>query len=138
MPINTGAEMAKVNQILRKKGKKELILIIESFIEKYPELESLIKIEKSEIIVKIKKLFSYFWEWNQVNDLIFQLDIILEGIKKDKKLWDKNLFNELEISADIIINNQENVHGEDEIALFIEEWFELMGEVFIRTKPSID
>ena len=130
--------MTKITQILKKKDKKELIFIIESFIEKYPKLESLIKIEKREIIVKIKKLFSYFWKWNQVNDLIFQLDIILEGIKKDKRSWDKNLLNELEISADIMIDNQENVHGEDEIALFLEEWFELMGEVFIRTKPSID
>ena len=130
--------MTKITQILKKKDKKELIFIIESFIEKYPELESLIKIEKREILVKIKKLFSYFWKWNQVKALIFQLDIILEGIKKDKKSWDKNLLNELEISANIMIDNQENVHGEDEIALFLEEWFELMGEVFIRTKPSID
>jgi len=130
--------MTKITQILKKKDKKELIFIIESFIEKYPKLESLIKIEKREITVKIKKLFSYFWKWNQVKDLIFQLDIILEGIKKDKRSWDKNLLNELEISADIMIDNQENVHGEDEIALFLEEWFEVIGGVFIRTKPSIN
>ena len=130
--------MTKIYQILNKKEKKELISIIKSFIDKYPELESLIKIEKREITVKIKKLFSYFWKWNQVKDLIFQLDIILEGIKKDKRSWDKNLLNELEISADIMIDNQENVHGEDEIALFLEEWFEVIGGVFIRTKPSIN
>src|SRR3989338_10052510 len=100
--------MTKINQILSKKEKKELILIIEDFIGKYPELESLIKIEKREIIVKIKKLFSYFWKWNQVKNLIFQLDIILEGIKKNKKSWDRNLLNELEISANIMIDNQEN------------------------------
>jgi len=129
--------MTKINQILSKKEKKELILIIENFIDKYPELESLIKIEKREIIVKIKRLFSYFLEWNQVKDLIFQLDIILEGIKKNKKSWDKDLLNELEISADIMINSIDNVHGEDEIAIFLEEWFEIIGEVFIRTKPSI-
>ena len=129
--------MTKINQILRKKEKEELILIIKNFIDKYPELESLIKIEKREIIVKIKKLFSYFWEWNQVKDLIFQLNIILEGIKKNKKSWDKDLLNELEISADIIINKIDNVHGEDEIEIFLEEWFEIIGEVFIRTKPNI-
>ncbi len=129
--------MTKINQILKKKEKKELIFIIENFIDKYPELESLIKIEKNEVTMKIKKLFSHFWEWNQVNDLIFQLGIILEGIKKNKKSWNKELLNELEISADIMINNQENVHGEDEIAIFLEEWFEIIGEVFIRTKPSI-
>ena len=129
--------MTKINKILRKKEKKELILIIEDFIGKYPELESLIKIEKREIIVKIKKLFSYFWKWNQVKDLIFQLDIILEGIKRNKKSWDRNLLNELEISAGIMIKNMDNVHGEDEIAIFLEEWFEIIGEVFIRAKPSI-
>ena len=64
------------------------------------------------------------------------MDIILEGVKKNKKSWDKDLLNELEISADIMINNQENVHGEDEIAIFLEEWFEIIGEVFIRTNPS--
>jgi|SRR3989344_573533 len=129
--------MTKINQILSKKEKKELILIIENFIDKYPELKSLIKMEKREIIVKIKKLFSYFWEWNQVKDLIFQLNIILEGIKKNKKLWNKDLLNELEISADIMINKIDNVRGEDEIEIFLEEWFEIIGEVFMRTKPSV-
>lgn len=130
--------MTKITQILNKKEKKELIQIIERFIYKYPELESLIKIEKREIVVKIKKLFSYFWEWNQVKDLIFQLDLIFEGIKKDKKSWDKSLLNELEIGADIMIKGQDNVHGEDEMAIFLEEWFEIMGEVFLKTKPNIN
>ena len=66
------------------------------------------------------------------------MDLILEGVKKDKKSWDKNLLKELEISANVMINGQENVHGEDEIAIFLEEWFETMGEIFIRTKPSIE
>ena len=65
------------------------------------------------------------------------MDIILEGIKKNKKSWDKDVLNELEISADIMINNIDNVHGEDEIAIFLEEWFEIIGTVFIRTKPGI-
>ena len=130
--------MTTINQILKKKEKKELITIIENFVGKYPELESLIKVEKSKVTVKIRKLFSHFWEWNQVNDLIFQLDLILEGIKKDKSSWDKNLLNELEISANIMINGMDNVHGEDEIAIFLEEWFEVIGGVFIRTKPSIN
>jgi len=130
--------MTKITQILKKKDKKELITIIENFVGKYPELESLIKVEKSKVTVKIRKLFSHFWEWNQVNDLIFQLDLILEGIKKDKSSWDKNLLNELEISANIMINGMDNVHGEDEIAIFLEEWFEVIGGAFIRTKPSIN
>ena len=130
--------MTTINQILKKKEKKELITIIENFVGKYPELESLIKVEKSKVTVKIRKLFSHFWEWNQVNDLIFQLDLILEGIKKDKSSWDKNLLNELEISANIMINGMDNVHGEDEIAIFLEEWFEVIGGVFIRIKPSIN
>lgn len=130
--------MTKIHQVLNKKGKKELIQIIEKFIDKYPELESLIKIEKNDIIVKIRKLFSYFWKWNQVKDLIFQLDLILEGIKKDKKSWNKCLLDELESGADIMIKGQDNVHGEDEIAIFLEEWFETMGEVFLKTKPDIN
>ena len=77
--------MTKIKQGLNKKSKKELIELIENFVEKYPELESLIKIRKKEIVIKINGLFSYFWEWNQVKELIFQLDIILESIKKDKK-----------------------------------------------------
>ena len=129
--------MAKIKQILNKKSKKELVELITNFIEKYPELESLIKIERKEIVVKIKDLFSYFWKWNQVKDLIFQLDIILESIKKDKKSWDKDLLNEMEASADTIIKKIDNVHGEDEIAIFLEEWFETIGEIFIKTKPNI-
>ena len=129
--------MAKTSQILDKKSKTELIEIIDNFIDKYPELESLIKIERMEIIAKIKKLFSYFWEWNQVRDLIFQLDIILESIKNDKKSWDKNLLTEMETSANIIIHKIDNVHGEDEIEIFLEEWFETMGQIFLKTKPNI-
>lgn len=129
--------MVKIKQILNQKNKKELIQLIENFIDKYPELESLIKIERNKIIVKIKDLFSYFWEWNQVKDLIFQLDIILESIRKNKKSWDNDLLNVMELSADIIINKIDNVHGEDEIAIFLEEWFETIGEIFIKTKPNI-
>ncbi|HLC84292.1 MAG TPA: hypothetical protein VJH22_00690 [Candidatus Nanoarchaeia archaeon] len=129
--------MTKISQILSKKEKKELIPIIEKFIYKYPELESSIRIEKREIIPKIKNLFSHFWDWNQVKVLILQLEIILDGVKTNKKSWDKELLRELEISADIMIRNMDNVHGEDEIALFLEDWFETIGEVFIRTKPSI-
>jgi len=129
--------MAKIKQILNKKSKKELVELIENFIDKYSELESLINIEKKEIVVKIKDLFSYFWEWNQVKSLIFQLDIILESIRKNKKSWDKTLLDEMEISADIMINKIDNVHGEDEIAIFLDEWFETMGEMFIKTKPTI-
>ncbi|MEW5897207.1 MAG: hypothetical protein AB1668_05915 [Nanoarchaeota archaeon] len=130
--------MTKIHQLLNKKEKKELINIIENFIQKYPELESVIKIEKKEIVIKIKKLFSHFWEWNQVKDLIFQLDIILEGIKKSKKSWDKSLLQEMEDSANIIIKGQDNVHGEDEVAIFLEDWFETMGNVFMNTKPSLN
>ena len=98
----------------------------------------MIKIERVEIIAKIKNLFSYFWEWNQVKDLIFQLDIIMESIKKDRKSWDKQLLSEIETSANIIINKIDNVHGEDEISILLEEWFETMGEIFLKTKPSIE
>ena len=128
--------MTKINQLLQKKEKEELISIIECCVNKYPELKALIKLEKRDITIKIKKLFSNVLEWNQVRELIFQLDLILEGIKKNKKSWNKDLFNELEMSAKIVINNIENVHGEDEISIFLEEWFELMGEVFMKTNPS--
>ena len=92
--------MTKLRQVLNKKEKKELIGIIENFIEKYPELESVIKMDKKEITSRIKGLFSHLWEWNQVKQLIFQLDIILEGINKNRKLWDKNLLQEMEKCAD--------------------------------------
>lgn len=128
--------MTKIHQLLIKKEKKELISIIENFTEKYPELKSVIKIEKNGIVVKIKKLFSHFWEWNQVDHLIFQLDLILEGINKSKKSWGKILLQEMEEGANIMIKGQDNVHGEDEIAIFLEEWFETMGEVFLKTNPS--
>ena len=43
----------------------------------------------------------------------------------------------METSANIIINKIDNVHGEDEIAIFLEEWFETIAEIFINTKPNI-
>ena len=126
-----------INQILQEKSKEELIELLENFICKHPELKSLVKIERKEMISKIKRLFSDFWEWDEVNDLIFQLETILEGIRRNKDLWDKNLLNDMELCSNIMINNVENVHDEGDLGIFLEDWFETYGEVFSKTKPGI-
>jgi len=126
-----------INQILAKKSKEELIELLETFIDKHPELKSLIRTEGKEIISKIKALFSNFWDWDEVNDLISQLETILEGIRRNKNLWNKNLLNDMDACSHIMINNVENVHDEGDLGLFLEDWFETYGDMFSATKPTI-
>ena len=126
-----------INQILAKKSKEELIELLETFIDKHPELKSLIRTEGKEIISKIKALFSNFWDWDEVNDLISQLETILEGIRRNKNLWNKNLLNDMDACSHIMINNVENVHDEGDLGLFLEDWFGTYGDMFSATKPTI-
>src|SRR3989338_5072703 len=70
-----------MEDILEKKSKEELVGLIIEFLSRHPELKSLVKIERKEIVSKIRSLFSDFVEWNEVHDLIAQLETILEGIR---------------------------------------------------------
>lgn len=126
-----------LNQILTKRSKKELVELVETFIGKHPELKSYIKIERKEIISKIKALFSNFWEWDEVSNLIFQLETLLEGIRKNKNQWNKNLLDEMKICSTIMTDNVDNVHDEGDLAMFLEDWFQTYGEIFAYFKPTV-
>jgi len=83
-----------LSQILAKKSKTELINLIETFIEKHPELKIFVIIKHKEIISKIKRLFSQSWEWDEIQDLIDHLETILEGIRLNKQqIGNKTLFD---------------------------------------------
>ena len=124
-----------IKDVLDKKSKEELAGLIIEFLSRHPELKSLVKIEREEIVSKIRSLFSDFIEWNEVHDLIAQLETILEGIKRDKSLWNKELLNEMEICSKIMIKGQDNVHDEGDLGMFLEDWFLLYGEIFASLKP---
>ena len=94
------------------------------------------KIERKEIVSKIKSLFSDFVDWDEVNDLISQLETIVEGIRRNKSSWDRELLNEMKICSKVMIKGQENVHDEGDLGLFLEDWFLLYGEMFSSLKPS--
>src|SRR3989344_6194495 len=125
-----------IKEVLDKKSKEELAGLIIEFLSKHPELKSLVKIERKEIIGKMRNLFSNFIEWNEVHDLIAQLETIHEGIKRDKSLWGKELLNDMEICSKIMIKGQDNVHDEGDLGSFLENWFLLYGEIFASLKPS--
>lgn len=124
-----------IKDILNKKSKEELVELLNEFINKHSELKSLIRIERKEIVSKIRNLFSDFWDWDEVKDLISQLETILDGIKRNKSLWDKELLNEMEICSNIMIKEYENVHDEGDLGIFFEDWFLLYGEIFSSIKP---
>lgn len=125
-----------LSQLLSKKTKEEIITILENAIGKHPELKALVKIERKEITPKIRVLFSHFWKWDEVKDLISKLETILEGIKNNKSMWDKSLLDEMEASAKIMIDGVNNVHDEGDVGIFLEDWFETYGKIFAETKPS--
>ena len=126
-----------IADILSKKSKEELIELFSVFLHKHPEMKSLIKIEKKEITSKIKNLFSKFWNWNEIHELISQLETILEGVKRNKGSWDKGLLCEMETCSKIMIEGQNNVHDEGDLGLFLEDWFLLYGEIFCSLNPAV-
>jgi hemoglobin-like flavoprotein len=125
-------------QLLEKKSKEELIELTKTMIEKHPEFTSLVKIERKEIVSTIKRLFSQYWEWDEVQDLIDQLEAILEGIRRNKQAWNKILFDEMSMCSAMIIKNVENVHDEGDLGIFLDDWFEIYGEIFSTTKSTIN
>ncbi|MDP2749706.1 MAG: SWIM zinc finger family protein [Nanoarchaeota archaeon] len=125
-----------IKDALNKKNKEELIGLLTEFISRYPELKTFVKIERKEIVSKVKNLFSDFVDWDEVSDLISELETITEGIKRNKSAWDGELLNEMEICSKIMIDGQENVHDEGDVGIFLEDWFLLHGEIFSSLKPS--
>lgn len=127
-----------IDQLLIKKSKEELVELTKTMIEKHPEFTLLVKIERKEIVSKIKRLFSQYWEWDEVMDLIDQLEAILEGIRWNKSLWNKTLFDEMSMCSTMMIKNVDAVHDEGNLGIFLEDWFETYGELFLTTKPTIN
>jgi len=127
-----------LDQLLEKKSKEELIGLIKIMIEKHPEFTSFVKIERKEIVSKVKRLFSQFWEWDEVEDLILQLEVILEGIRRNKQAWNKALFDEMSMCSTMMIKNVDNVHDEGDLGIFLEDWFETYGELFSTTKSTVN
>src|SRR3989344_8213843 len=136
--LKEGIPKAKesLQQSLAAKNKEELIELLKAAIGKHPELKSLVQIERKAVLSQIRKLFSEYWEWNEIHDLISQLETILEGIQRNKASWDRNLWEEMKICSEIMIKNIENVHDEGDLGIFWEDWFEAYGEVFVATKPT--
>jgi hypothetical protein len=126
-----------ITDILSRKSKDELIELLKEFLIKHPEMKQFVKLDKKEISLKIKSLFSDFIDWDEVSDLISQLETILEGIKRNKPLWNKELLSEIEKCSIIMVNGQENMHDEGDIGLFLEKWFLLFGEMFSSFNPTI-
>ena len=126
-----------IQDIVSKKSKEELVEIVMEMLSQNPELKSLIVLRKNEIIQKIRRIFSRFWDWNEIRDLISELDLIIQGIKKNKHLWGKELLEEIEKASLIIIKGIDSVRDDDgALSDFLEEWFEIYGEIFSATNPS--
>jgi len=136
--LKDGIPKAKesLQQSLTAKNKEELIELLKVAIDKHPELKSLVQIERKAVLSQIRKLFSEYWEWNEIHDLISQLETILEGIQRNKASWDRYLWEEMKICSEIMIKNIENVHDEGDLGIFWEDWFEAYGEIFAATKPN--
>ena len=126
-----------LGQILAKKSKTELIELVETIVENNPELKSYVTIERKEIVTRVKKLFSNFWEWHEVRNLISQLETILEGIQNNKNQWNKDLFNEMKVCSSIMMDNVENVYDEGELSMFLGDWFQTYGEIFAQIRPTV-
>src|SRR3989344_7917248 len=94
--LKEGIPKAKesLQQSLAAKNKEELIELLQAAIGKHPGLKSLVQIERKVVLSQINGLFSEYWEWNEIHDLISKLETILEGIRRNKASWDKDLCEE--------------------------------------------
>jgi len=125
-----------IEKIIADKSKEELVTIITEMINRNPELKSLIVLRKNEIVQKIQTIFSRFWDWNEIRELISELELILQGIKKSRHLWGKEILEEIEKASSIIIRRMDSVHDDEgAISDFLEDWYELYGEIFATTTP---
>ncbi|MEK6933809.1 MAG: SWIM zinc finger family protein [Nanoarchaeota archaeon] len=136
-PSNSGKE-ENLQDILSRKTNEELINLIIEFIKREPQLKSLIIIRKNEIFSKVKRLFSNFWEWNEIQTLFSELNLILDGLERNKSLWSREIINEMEKTSLVLIGGQDNVHDNGELGDFLNSWFELYGEIFASLNPSKD
>lgn len=127
-----------IQEIISKKTQEELVDLIIEFIRREPQLKSLITIRKDEIFSKVKKLFSNFWEWNEVQTLLSELNLILDGLKRNKSLWNRELFDEMGKTSSVLLKGQDNVHDEGELSELLHRWFEIYGEIFANLNPSKD
>jgi hypothetical protein len=127
-----------IDQLLEKKSKEELIELTKTMIKKHPEFISLVKIERKEIASTIRRLFSQYWEWNEVRDLIDQLEANLEGIRRNKQAWNKAFFDEMSVCSTVMIKNVDDVHDEGDFGIFLDDWFEIYGELFSAIKPTVN
>jgi len=125
-----------IEKILARKTKTELINLLKLVLKQYPELTSYVRINTTELILRIRNLFSQFWEEYNVKELTSQLEIILEGIRNNKDQWDIRLFQEMNTCSQVMIENQEQVFYEFELSNFLEEWFHTLGEVFSEIEST--
>lgn len=125
-----------IEDMLAKKSKDELIEVLKEAIATHPELKSLVRLDRKEMVARVRELFSDFEDWTNIGDVLKQLDTILQGIKKNKSSWDKELVHDMETCSAIITKWQENVDDDGEFGEFLEEWFLTLGEVFASTKPT--
>jgi hypothetical protein len=132
-----GAKPRKtLREALSGKSKEELVGLLESAIAVHPDLKPLMVLDRKDTLRRIRSLFSEVWEWNEVSDLISQLESILEGIRRNKSSWDMELAGEMGACTDIIANGTNSVQDEGELGMFLDKWSLTWGEVFSASNPS--
>ncbi|MFO8077327.1 MAG: SWIM zinc finger family protein [Thermoplasmatota archaeon] len=130
------AKKESIEEILGRKNKTELINLLQIVLKKHPELTSYVRINTTELIIRIRNLFSQFWEGYELKELISQLETILDGIRNNKSQWNNQLFQAMKQCTKVMIKNQEQVYDEGELSLFLEEWMYTFGEVFSEIETS--
>lgn len=126
-----------LDDMISKKSKEELANILKNIVVKHPEFKALIKVEKREILSKVKALFSQFWDWDEVSTLISELETILEGIKRNEAQWDNELLALMDSCSRVMVKGADNVHDDNgDLSAFLDEWFVVYGRMFSKAKPS--
>lgn len=134
--ISNKEPIETLDQVLMKKSKDDLILLIKLFIERYPELTLYVNIDAHKLTVHIQRLFSEPWDWHDIDKLISELESILQGIQSNKNQWNKTLVNEMKTASQIMIDNVEDIDDNGEFSFFLDEWFQTYGEIFSTTNPT--
>ena len=125
-----------LDQVLTKKSKDDLILLMKLFIERYPELTLYLHVDAYKLILKIHRLFYEDWNWHNIDLLISELEMILQGIQTNKNQWNKKLIKEMKTASQIMIDYNGDINDNGQLAFFLDEWFLTYGEIVASKNPT--
>ena len=93
-------------------------------------------IDAHKLVLKIHQLFYEDWDWHNIDLLISELEMILQGIQTNKNQWNKKLISEMKTASQIMIDYSGDIDDNGRLSFFLDEWFLTYGEIVSSKNPT--